>query len=63
MNLVYLKLGDTAVELISYDGGSVDPVPRNEHLGYRGMALEIDDMERTVEYLKTKAIMHYLTFP
>jgi glyoxylase I family protein len=56
MDLVYLDLGGTTVELISYEGASVEPAPRNEHLGYRMMALEVDDMQKTVEYLKTKGI-------
>jgi catechol 2,3-dioxygenase-like lactoylglutathione lyase family enzyme len=56
MNLVYLDLGGTTVELISYEGASVAPAPRDEHLGYRMMALEVDDMQKTVEYLKTKQI-------
>ena len=49
-------LGDTTIELISYEGASVEPAPRHEHLGYRLMALEVDDMQKTLEYLKTKAI-------
>jgi catechol 2,3-dioxygenase-like lactoylglutathione lyase family enzyme len=56
MNLVYLDLGGTTVELISYEGASVAPAPEDEHLGYRMMALEIDDMQKTVEYLKSKQI-------
>jgi len=56
MGLVYLDLGGTTVELISYEGASVDPAPRTEHLGYRMMALEVDDMQTTVEYLRTKGI-------
>lgn len=56
MNLVYLDLGGTAVELISYEGASVDPAPHTEHLGYRMMAIEVDDMQRTVEYLKTRGV-------
>ena len=56
MNLVYLDLGDTAVELISYEGAAVEPAPEKEHLGYRMMALEVDDMQRAVEYLKTKGV-------
>ena len=56
MGLVYLDLGGTTVELISYEGASVDPAPRTEHLGYRMMALEVDDMQTTVEYLRTKVI-------
>ncbi len=56
MNLVYLDLGGTTVELISYEGGVVEPAPENEHLGYRMMALEVDDMEKTAEYLRRKGI-------
>jgi catechol 2,3-dioxygenase-like lactoylglutathione lyase family enzyme len=56
MGLVYLDLGGTTVELISYEGASVEPAPRNEHLGYRMMALEVDDMKATVEFLGTKGV-------
>jgi glyoxylase I family protein len=56
MNLAYLDLGGTTVELISYEGASVEPAQQNEHLGYRMMALEIDDMDKTVAYLKTKGV-------
>jgi catechol 2,3-dioxygenase-like lactoylglutathione lyase family enzyme len=56
MNLVYLDLGGTAVELISYEGVSVEPAPQAEHLGYRMMALEVEDMQRTIEYLKEKGV-------
>jgi glyoxylase I family protein len=54
MDLVYLDLGGTVVELMSYEGASVAPAPQQEHLGYRMMALEVDDMDKTVDYLKTK---------
>src|ERR1700739_524254 len=54
IDLVYLDLGGTVVELISYEGGAVDPAPQTEHLGYRMIALEVDDMQRTTEYLATK---------
>lgn len=56
MNLVYLDLGGTTVELISHEGVSVAPEPRAEHLGYRMMALEVGDMGTAVEYLKTKGV-------
>src|SRR5450759_2639977 len=56
MDLVYLDLGGTVVELISYEGATVEPEPKNEHLGYRMMALEVDDMNKTTEYLKAKGI-------
>jgi catechol 2,3-dioxygenase-like lactoylglutathione lyase family enzyme len=56
IDLVYLDLGGTVVELISYEGAAVDPAPQTEHLGCRMMALEIDDMEKTADYLRTKGI-------
>src|SRR6266404_9908084 len=31
IDLVYLDLGGTVVELISYEGASVDPAPQKEH--------------------------------
>ena len=56
LNLVYLDLGGTVVELISYEGLAVDPAPHSEHLGYRMIALEVDDMQTTAEYLKEKGV-------
>jgi catechol 2,3-dioxygenase-like lactoylglutathione lyase family enzyme len=56
INLVYLDLGGTVVELISYEGVTVDPAPQTEHLGYRMIALEVDDMQRTADYLATKGV-------
>ena len=56
MDILYLELGGTTVELIAYDGAPVGPVPAGEHLGYRMMALEVDDMQATIEYLKTKGV-------
>ena len=54
IDLVYLDLGGTVVELISYEGAPVDPAPQTEHLGYRMIALEVDDMQKTADYLRTK---------
>jgi catechol 2,3-dioxygenase-like lactoylglutathione lyase family enzyme len=54
--LVYLDLGGTIVELISYEGVSVEPAPEKEHLGYRMIALEVDDMKKTADYLSTKGV-------
>ena len=56
LNIVYLDLGGTAVELMAYDGGAVAPLPADEHLGYRMMALEVADMQSTIDYLKTKGV-------
>jgi glyoxylase I family protein len=56
IDLVYLDLGGTVVELISYEGTAVDPAPQTEHLGYRMIALEVDDMQQTADYLRTKGV-------
>jgi len=56
MDLVYLDLGGTVVELISYEGATVEPAPVNEHLGYRMMAIEVDDMQKTTAHLKAKGV-------
>jgi glyoxylase I family protein len=54
--LVYLDLGGTTVELISYEGAAVEPAPQREHLGYRMIALEVDDMQEATDHLKTKGV-------
>jgi glyoxylase I family protein len=56
LNLVYLELGGTVVELISFEGVPVDPMPKLEHLGYRLIALEVEDMDRATTYLKGKGV-------
>jgi len=56
LNLTYLDLGGTVVELISYEGVAVEPAPQQEHLGYRMIALEVDDMQQTADYLKAKGV-------
>lgn len=53
--IVYLELGDTVIEIISAD----DPKPKSGNpweIGYRGIALEVDDMAIAVDYLKGKGI-------
>jgi catechol 2,3-dioxygenase-like lactoylglutathione lyase family enzyme len=56
LHLVYLDLGGTTVELIWYEGATVEPAPKSEHLGYRMMALEVEDMQTAVECLRTKGV-------
>ncbi|HSH68460.1 MAG TPA: VOC family protein, partial [Deferrisomatales bacterium] len=53
--VIYIELGDTVIEIIAAD----DPKPRSEDLwevGYRGIALEVEDMARAVDYLRGKGI-------
>ncbi len=56
VNLTYLDLGGTVAELVAFEGVPVDPAPPLEHLGYRMIALEVDDMRATAEYLKGKGV-------
>lgn len=53
--VIYLELGDTVIEIISAD----NPKPKSEigwEVGYRGIALEVEDMAKAVDYLKDKGI-------
>jgi len=53
--VIYLELGDTVIEIIS----ATNPKSKSENpweVGYRGIALEVEDMEKAVEYLKDKGI-------
>ena len=53
--VIYLELGDTVIEIISVD----DPKQKAEiawEVGYRGIALEVEDMTTAVDYLQSKGI-------
>jgi len=53
--VIYLELGDTVIEIISAD----DPEPKSEapwEVGYRGIAIEVEDMAKAVDYLRDKGI-------
>ncbi len=53
--VIYLELGDTVIEIISVD----NPKPKSEapwEVGYRGIALEVEDMAKAVDYLKGRGI-------
>ena len=53
--VIYLELGDTMIEIISAD----DPKPKSEvpwEVGYRGIALEVEDMAKAVDHLRGKGI-------
>ena len=57
LSIAYLGLGGTTVELMAYDGVPVAPEPAKEHLGYRMMALEVEDMKTALAYLETKGVL------
>jgi glyoxylase I family protein len=52
--VVYLELGDTMLELLDY----VDPAPADHiiRVGYRIMALEVDNMEKALAFLAARGI-------
>ncbi|MBZ0157711.1 MAG: VOC family protein [Alphaproteobacteria bacterium] len=53
--VVYLALGDTVLELMRVKDAVVAPA-QSWQTGYRMMALEVDDMEKTVAYLTGKGV-------
>jgi len=56
LELVYLELGGTTIELMRYTEAKPAARPPGEHLGYRMMALEVEDMGRALEELKAKGV-------
>ena len=56
LELAYLDLGGTTVELMSYPQSEPAAAPGAEHLGYRMMALEVDDMDAALAMLRAKGI-------
>ena len=53
--VIYLQLGDTVIEIISADKPS-DKSNEAWHVGYRCIALEVDNMDEALSYLKDKGI-------
>jgi glyoxylase I family protein len=53
--VIYLKLGDTMIEVISAKKPAMKSVEAWQ-VGYRAIALEVEDMEKAVEYLKERGI-------
>lgn len=53
--IIYLTLGDTMVEFLNVD--SPDPAPANRWtVGYNAIAIEVDNMDEAVAFLKDKGI-------
>ena len=53
--VIYLQLGDTVIEIISADQPS-DKSKEDWQVGYRCIALEVDNMDEVLSYLKKKGI-------
>lgn len=56
LDLVYMELGGTTVEVMSYPQAALEPAPAGKRLGYQLMALEVDDMDEALQALKAKGI-------
>jgi catechol 2,3-dioxygenase-like lactoylglutathione lyase family enzyme len=56
LELVYLDLGGTTVELMCYPQASIPPRSSERSLGYQLIALEVDDMDETLRALKARGI-------
>ncbi len=56
LELVYLDLDGTTVELMSYPDANVAEPQAGERLGYRMMALEVNDMDDALAFLRAKGI-------
>ena len=56
LELAYLDLGGTTVELMAYPEAKPTQREPGERLGYRMMALEVEDMEVALAFLKAKGI-------
>lgn len=58
LDLVYLELGGTTLEVMSYPEASAAIPARSAEprLGWQCLALEVEDMDRALEMLKTKGI-------
>ena len=56
LELAYLDLGGTTVELMAYPESKPQAAQPGERLGYRMMALEVEDMERALALLKARGI-------
>ena len=56
LDLVYLELGGSTVEVMTYPEKKVAPREPGERLGYRIMALEVESMDGALALLKAKGI-------
>ena len=52
--IVFMKLGDTSLELLEFP--DAEPISEKPQVGYRMMAITVDDMPSAIKYLKEKGI-------
>ena len=57
LDLVYLELGGTTVEVMCYpEAKSIPPRSAEQRLGWQCLALEVDDMDGALNMLKSKGV-------
>ena len=56
LDIVYMELGGTTVEIMTYPKAAIPPASTERRLGYQLMALEVDDMDEALELLKRRGI-------
>ena len=57
LDLVYLDLGGTTVEVMCYPANKASPARGGEQrLGWQCLALEVDDMDATLDVLKARGV-------
>jgi len=54
--VIYLELGGTIIEILNVEKPSANSREQWQ-VGYRGIAIEVENMDKTVNYLKTKGIV------
>jgi glyoxylase I family protein len=52
--IAFLTLNDTMLELVKMKAPA--PFPSCAQVGFRSMAIEVDSMDRAIEFLKTKGV-------
>ena len=56
LKIVYLDLGGTTLELMTWTETQPAPRAEGERLGYRMMALEVDDLRAALDALKAQGV-------
>jgi catechol 2,3-dioxygenase-like lactoylglutathione lyase family enzyme len=56
LELVYLELGGTTVEVMCYPQATVREKPADMRLGWQCLALEVDDMDQALAQLKARGV-------
>ena len=57
LDLAYLELGDTTVEVMCYpEAKSIPPRSAEQRLGWQCLALEVEDMDRALAMLEQKGV-------